>query len=279
MQFTLTKAKRWLLFLLATFFFYIITATVIYLLSLKFGQNAAGLRILAVVQDIFLFIAPALVTAMLITRLPATFLAVDRTPNLKICGWGILAMLFSIPAMNAIIAWNESLALPDALAPLEQILRASEDAARATMEKMMGAHSVPSLIVNVLIIGIMAAFSEEIFFRGTLQRLFATSGVNVHVAIWATAIIFSAFHMQFFGFVPRMLLGALFGYALMWSGSLWLPVVLHALNNSLYLITEYIMGAEAADNAEIAPWPFIVVSVALTIVALFCMHRSRRKDA
>lgn len=283
MKFTLPPVKRWLLFALATFFCYVVTAVTIFFIGYKFGASAAVMRISAVMQDILLFIFPAILTAMLITRLPATFLAVDRRPGASATVWGICALLLSIPAMNAIIAWNEALTLPAALKPLEDAMRAAEDAARNSMALLTGQHTILALVVNILIVAVLAAFSEELFFRGTLQRLLSTSRINIHVAVWAAAIVFSAFHMQFFGFVPRMLLGAFFGYALVWTGSLWTPVILHALNNTIYLIGEYFYPATASDAAPsltsgVLPWPYILASVILTASALFVMHRTTRRS-
>ncbi|MDE6177435.1 MAG: CPBP family intramembrane metalloprotease, partial [Paramuribaculum sp.] len=95
------------------------------------------------------------------------------------------------------------------------------------------------LIISVIIIGVLAGVSEELFFRGTLQRLLITRPMPPHIAIWLTAVIFSLVHFQFFGFVPRVLLGAFFGYLAWWSGSVWLPAIIHAVNNSVVVITEF----------------------------------------
>ena len=103
--------------------------------------------------------------------------------------------------------------------------------------QLMGTDTIGSIIMSILIIGLLAGFSEN-FFRGALQRLLSTAGRNIHVAVWLTAFIFSAVHMQFYGFVPRMLLGAMFGYMAVWSGSLWIAVIAHATNNSLVVIAQ-----------------------------------------
>ena len=107
----------------------------------------------------------------------------------------------------------------------------------------------------------------------------------VHTAVWLVAFIFSAVHMQFYGFFPRMLLGAFFGYALVWSGSLWLPVILHVLNNSVYIFGRYFLGddmanASAVDTIGADSIPLIVISVVLTALGLTILYRRRvRPDA
>ncbi|MDE6391000.1 MAG: CPBP family intramembrane metalloprotease, partial [Duncaniella sp.] len=94
-----------------------------------------------------------------------------------------------------------------------------------------------STIASILIVGVLAGLSEELYFRGALQRLLATSPLGAHTAVWVTATLFSLMHMQFYGLVPRILLGALFGYLFLWTGSIWLPVIIHALNNSIYILS------------------------------------------
>ncbi|MDE6395798.1 MAG: CPBP family intramembrane metalloprotease, partial [Muribaculaceae bacterium] len=96
---------------------------------------------------------------------------------------------------------------------------------------------VGSLVVSVLIVGILAGFSEELFFRGALQRLLSSAnGIKPIAAIFISAFIFSFIHFQFYGFFPRLILGIYFGYLLYRTGSLWIPAIVHAFNNSLYII-------------------------------------------
>ena len=99
-----------------------------------------------------------------------------------------------------------------------------------------------SLIVTVLMVGLMTGIGEELTFRGIIQSLVTEKSNNHHIAIWVTAIIFSAIHFQFFGFFPRMLLGAFFGYLMVWSGSIWLPIYAHFLNNSMAVVAAYMLN-------------------------------------
>lgn len=80
------------------------------------------------------------------------------------------------------------------------------------------------------------AITEEFFFRGALQRLIGKWNPNPHFVIWSAAILFSAFHLQFYGFIPRMLLGAYLGYLLLWTRSIWIPVFAHFINNATAVI-------------------------------------------
>lgn len=219
------------------------------------GKPEAVLRISTVVQDLFVFVVPAIGMAMVMTRVPARLLAVDKFPELKPTLIALATLVASIPAMNLIIKWNQEWHLPASMATIEETFRAMETAASDATDMLLANSSIPALIVSILIVGVLAGFSEELFFRGAIQRVLCMTRVNHHVAIWLVAFIFSAFHFQLFGFVPRLLLGAFFGYALYWSGSLWLPIFLHIFNNSLVVITAHNkpVGLDAASAAADTP--------------------------
>ncbi|MDP4687503.1 MAG: CPBP family intramembrane metalloprotease [Salibacteraceae bacterium] len=106
------------------------------------------------------------------------------------------------------------------------------------------------LIINLLVIAVFPAISEELFFRGFLQNTLLKMGRNHHVAIWVTAFIFSAIHMQFLGFFPRLILGAVLGYSAMYSRSLIVPIIGHFVNNGLAVVLTYYIGMEMMDTPE-----------------------------
>lgn len=260
----------------------VVTSLIIYGIGDKFSNPAAGLRICTVIQDILVFVLPAIAIAMIATRFPASLLGVDKLPDLRMTLLAILALLLSVPAMNVIVEWNQNITLPESLKPIEEQMRAMEQAAEASIKMILAGDSIPGLIVNVLIIGVLAGFSEELFFRGALQRLLTSGGRMPHLMIWVTAFLFSAFHMQFFGFVPRMLLGAFFGYLLWWSGSLWLPILIHALNNSIVVISQWMnenkvsstdidkIGTDISANTNIA---MVAISVTVTVAIIYLLAR------
>lgn len=219
------------------FLFTLVVASVIMQLVIgKWGDSTSALRIVTIIQDLLVFILPPIVTALLMTRLPAEFLEVMRKPRLLSVLAVVAAMLVAIPAMNVVIAWNASIDLPETMS----WFKTAEANAQAMIAKLMGEPTIGNLIMSVLIVGCLTGFAEELFFRGGLQKLLMCTRMNPHVAIWLAATIFSLFHLQIYGFVPRLLLGAFFGYLMWWSGSLWLPVIAHALNNTLVVITDWL---------------------------------------
>lgn len=270
------------------FLFSLIVAGVLisFLPHLMPGKPEAILRISAVIQDMFVFIVPAIGMAMVMTRLPAQLLAVDRFPTLKTAILALGVLIVSIPAMNCIIEWNQSLHLPQSMAAVEEYFRALEQNATDATNMLIANSSIPALLVAILIVGVLAGFSEELFFRGAFQRVLSMMHMNHHVAIWTAAIVFSAFHFQIFGFVPRMLLGAFFGYTLYWTGSLWLPIILHIFNNSLVVIAAYhkpagegvangidTFGGSLSSPIEIAS---VILSILMVTAGIYLLSKERR---
>ena len=238
----------WSCFFFGLVFASIITAALTGILSI--GSKPL-LTISIVLQDLLVFIIPAFITARFITSKPLSFLKLNVTPHWRDILFVILLLAISMPAMNYIVYLNEQLSLPDSLSAIEQWMRATEDAAKAVTDSFLTGNTLLGLLGCVLLLGVLTGLSEEMLFRGALQGTLIESR-NVHFSIWLTAFVFSVLHFQFFGFVPRMLLGAIFGYLLVWTGSLWVPVIAHALNNSVVVISSYFHPTtpEAANAIE-----------------------------
>jgi membrane protease YdiL (CAAX protease family) len=205
-------------------------------LNLTSPHAAAVLWILQTTGTTFPIITAPVIFAVLIVREPAGYIK----PNFKF-KWTLLlvvlaVMFFSNPAIEFLSNLNQKMVLP----PWLKWMRDSEDSAEKLMEVMLQMKTIPGLIFDVLLIGLVPAIIEEFMFRGVLQTIFVRWTKNTHVAIWITAILFSAFHMEFFGFLPRLLLGALFGYFVAWSGSIWPAVWAHFLNNATAVIATYL---------------------------------------
>jgi membrane protease YdiL (CAAX protease family) len=174
------------------------------------------------------------------------------------------AIVLSFMATNTVfIEWNATATFPEFLKDFEHWAREREDLAEKLTKFFVAFESDGQFLIGVIVIAVLPAIGEELVFRGMLQpELFRATG-NHHAAVWISAIIFSAFHMQFFGFVPRMLLGALFGYLYVWSGNLLLPMIAHFVNNGFSVLMMYLYqkGTIAVDmeSPEAAPWPLVLI--------------------
>ncbi|MDE6454254.1 MAG: CPBP family intramembrane metalloprotease [Muribaculaceae bacterium] len=280
----LTRRSRLVLFVCIAVLGYILTGLLTTVMLYKFGSvSARVLRVAALAQDMLALIAPAVVTAMMVTRLPAQLLELRGGVRPAMWGLALAVVPVATPAMNWVIEANANIEATGALSAFVDKLRTMEENAEAMITVMQGSGTWGDLILNILIIGVAAGFSEELFFRGALQRLLSTGGVNAHASIWIAAAVFSAVHMQFFGFVPRLLLGAYFGYLLLWSRSIWLPAAAHALNNTIYVTAQWIYQnhgtpAVTVDNIGLGKmWPLAIVSAIATAFMLRAVARRKRE--
>ena len=144
-------------------------------------------------------------------------------------------MLFN----GLLMYWNSQMVLPEFLSGVEQWMRDMETQLMELTVFLTDFQSIPELLTGILVIGVFAGVGEELFFRGLIQPKMQVYFRSPHWGIWVTAFIFSAIHAQFFGFFPRLFLGALFGYLYHYTGSLFYPILGHILNNALTLLLVY----------------------------------------
>ena len=142
---------------------------------------------------------------------------------------------------------------------------------------MTAMHSVSDLLIALLVIAILPGIGEELVFRGMTQQLFIESKFNPHLSIWLAAIIFSAIHFQFFGFLPRMLLGALFGYLFYWSGNLLIPIIAHVFTNGAQVLLMYIYKEDLLDTGmeEDPGLTFTTISISILLSFMFLYYFKR----
>jgi membrane protease YdiL (CAAX protease family) len=188
-----------------------------------------------------------------------------------------LLVIFIMPANSLIINWNAKLHLPDFMAGFEQWARAKEDELAELTKLIANFATIPRLLVGLLVIAVIPAIGEELVFRGILQRQLHRWTGSAHIAVWIAAIIFAAIHVQFFGFVPRALLGALFGYLYLWSGNIWVPIVAHFFNNGFTVFLLYLQQTKAIeyDIESTEPMPFytIALSAVLSAAVIYYLYR------
>lgn len=200
--------------------------------------DIGSLKLMQLIQSIGVFVLPPFVLAYLCSNNTTEFLHFDRQINLLVILFVVLFMILIVPFINLLGDLNQRLVLPKALAGLESMMKAYESQATQLTEKLLNVHNLPALFFNIFLIAVIPALGEELFFRGAIQGVLQQK-INAKAAIWITAIVFSAIHFQFYGFVPRMLLGAFLGYLLVWSGNLWLSIAAHFTNNVLAIIFYY----------------------------------------
>lgn len=246
-----------------------------------FQENTGALKGMLLISSITTFILPAWILYRSELGIHPYFERIKRVSLLQYL-FVFAAMLCFIPVMSLLAYWNESMQLPDSLQGIQQWMRASEDSAAVMTKQIVEESTWSGLLINLIILAIVPAIGEEMVFRGCLQNIFGRWILNKHVVIWLVAIIFSAFHMQFFGFIPRMLLGAFFGYLYVWSRNIYLPIFGHFINNASATITAFYytrkgITFEEMNNFEQEPIWVYLASLIFTVIFVVLYYRSTKK--
>lgn len=194
---------------------------------------------------------------------PVDTIPLLMTPLLVIMFMGINSLF---------IEWNANMHLPEFLKGLEEWARKKEDLAEEVTKLMTHFDSFGELILAVVVIAVIPAVGEELVFRGLIQNEMMRATKRSHLSIWIAAALFSAIHVQFFGFIPRLLLGALFGYLYYWSGSLSISMVAHFVNNGFQVVGLYLYQQGTSDfnmdEETSLPWTMIIFSTLITAALL-----------
>ncbi len=194
-----------------------------------------------------------------------------------------LGLVLSFMAANAwFVQWNAMLKLPAWLKAFEVWAQERESVAQSAIDLLTTFHSLPALGVAILVMAVIPAIGEELLFRGLVQHLFLGATKNIHFSIAMSALLFSAVHVQFYGFVPRFLLGTLFGYIYWWTKDLLFPMVAHFINNAFILLVLFLhqRGIIAQDitTMQAPPVPVVLLFGGITLALAICL-RQRGKCA
>ncbi len=249
-------------------------------------DNPKTIVILKVIQAfsvIIIFIIPAVLFAVFWTKPRIHYLGITARPAITTLLIAGLGMLFAMPVINWLSDVNQHLKLPEAFSGIETWMKQSEENAKVLTDAFTKGTSVGVLVLNLIVIALMAAVSEELFFRGLLQKVLIDCTRSKHISIWICAVVFSAFHMQFFGFLPRMLMGAYLGYLFLWSGSLWPGIFAHFVNNGMAVLLVWLVNrGEISDNADKVgiqqgEWIYVASSIVMVAASLFLVNRIEKR--
>lgn len=238
--------------------------------------------VLFVASTLGTFIIPALLYQRF--RKYKDVFPLENLSNWRFYLFGVL-LLFAIgPTMNMIGNLNQKMVLPDFLSGLEAWMKNQEDLMATITAQSVMVDRVDLLFLNIVVIAILPAIGEELFFRGILQHIFTRAFQNPILAIWVVAFIFSAIHLQFYGFLPRFILGVIFGYMLFWTNNIWVPIFAHFVNNAFVTIYAFYyarMGKTYEELVTINTYPIIVYIGSLifssVIVLLFYRYSKNKK--
>ena len=237
------------------------------------------LKYLQVFQTIGLFVVPSVIAAALFHPSWREYLMLHEKPT----GQSIVLVFVLIFVINPFINFtgeiNSGMHFPEWLSGVETWMRNAEDTAEKLTKAFLKVESAGGYLFNLFMIAVLPAIGEELLFRGVIQKLFTQMTRNHHWGIWLSAALFSALHLQFYGFIPRMLLGGMFGYLLVWSGSLWLPVIAHFINNAAAVTLLYLIDTGAVSprieefGTGAGEWYIALISFAVGLYLFFALRK------
>jgi membrane protease YdiL (CAAX protease family) len=242
--------------------------------SLKWIQTIGG--------GIGMFLVPALLFPQML-KWDANRLFQYKTPvSAFSLLMGVLIVFVSVPGVSGLFQLNQGLSFPESLKDLEISIRAMEEQAAALTKIFVSADNLSMLFLNIFVVALVPAVAEELLFRGVLFKYTHLIFGNLWVAMILSALIFSGFHGQFYGFLPRFALGLVLAYLFYASGSIWVPILAHFVNNAMAVILTYFEKDltvfrifEESYNFE---WYWSVLSILATIGLCVWYGNSKEKS-
>ncbi len=239
------------------------------------SNPAAALRLQSALSSIGSFLVPSLLFSYCQDRRWWHYNLADRKPASYFINVTIILSIIILPIVALLAQWNESI-------PLPELLQGLENDANDILEQFLQEHTYKSLVLNIFVLGLIPAVCEEFLFQGSIQPFLTEWSKRPHLAIWITAFIFSAIHLQFAGFIPRFLLGAYLGYLLYWSKSLWLPILAHFLHNAFTIMLSFSLEGRGIDLDNIkftqihGAIPMLATCIVGTTIGLIFMWKTQQ---
>lgn len=236
-------------------------------------QGQTIIRILQISQTIGLFILPSLVMAFLVSEKPWMFLGFKSVTS-RLVFLSVILMIVALPGINLMASLNAMIDMPQWMIDFEHT-------AERIIRALLQTESIGVVMLNIFMVAVLPAIGEELLFRGVIQPYLCKIFRSTFIGVLFTAIFFSAFHFQFQGFIPRMLLGLIFGYLYIWTKSIWVPIAVHFVNNGLAVVVFYFISkgdipALVEKVGEVGHlWSLGALSLAATAALTWMIYRER----
>jgi len=226
-----------------------------------------------------LFVLPPIILVWMRGKPVFSELRISVKPH---AGWVLFCMLLMVvqlPLINGLGALNAEMVFPDFLKGLENWMRVKEDETGVMTKAFLDMPTYLHLAEALLVMAVIPALGEELLFRSAMQPIISKWTKMPHLSIWITAFIFSFIHFQFFGFLPRFLMGAFLGYLFYWTGNIWYSIAAHFVNNGLtvvmYFLVQHKYIEETTDDLGVGQgsFPEIAVSLALAVGGIMLIRK------
>jgi uncharacterized protein len=247
-------------------------------MDLSIPSNLNFVRALQVIQFVALFLVPSVIAAKLFSLNERKYLGIRKPYHWLYFLGGILVITLALPLTNLLGELNKDVQFPRGI---ETWMKNAEEEATRTMRSLLSQRSVTDLVINIICIAGLAAIGEELLFRGVVQRLLIKMFRNVWIGIIISAILFSALHMQFYGFLPRFMLGVLLGALYWYSGSLWVPILTHFFYDASLIVIAFFNPEMLNDETPVPMRGFVILGIIglILIILIFKWMKSASRSS
>lgn len=215
-------------------------------MMLEASDPVTAIRISQTFVTIGTFLIPSLLFAYCQNRQWFDYNAANRRPPQSMINMVLILSMTLLPVVGMLSSFNQNIMPQEGT--IAEFMRNLEEAANDILKLVTSQRSSWDLISNIMVFAVLAGICEEFLFQGALQPLMMKWTKNPHVGILLTAFIFSVLHFQFYGFIPRFMLGVYLGYLFYWSRSLWLPILAHILHNALSILIDFTLQGRGIDT-------------------------------
>lgn len=227
------------------------------------------------VNNLLMFAVAALVFCTMVMKSKISTYFNFKSINLLLLGLSLLYMVVSYPLIGYSVNLLSHINFPSWMSSMDE-------QSIETLMSVLNMNNIGDLILNLFIVAIIPAVGEELLFRGVIQKELKRHMTNQHIAIWITAFVFSAVHLQIEGFPPKFILGLVLGYTYHYTKNIWYPILLHLFNNgsqliALYISNEEISEIEMSEGTDIH-WSIALLSLALSVLMYTTLKNKTTED-
>ncbi len=218
------------------------------------------------------FLVPGLFGAYLFSNYPSEFLKINRFPPpvFTVVLLAVVLTLSSAVVSDALVRFSQMFQFPESWGAFKELLEEMEATMREQIDAFLVMENFGDFLEVFMIMAILPAVCEETLFRGALQPVLIKGFKNYHVGIWITGFLFALLHQQFYTFLSIMALGVVLGYLKEWGKSLWLPILVHLINNGGIVVAIYFFDMNYDEVNEMTSWRWeVAVTGFLIFVAAF----------
>ncbi len=237
----------------------------------------SAIRTVQLVSTFLIFFVPAWLASLILSKRPMKLMGFQMAFNRKQITLVVLIMLAALPMVGGLSKLNELIPLP---AAMEKIFKDLEDTYTEQVKVLSHIRGFGDYLISLLIMAIAPAAFEETFFRGGMQNLLQRGTGNKWLSIIITSILFSAIHFSWYGFIVRFALGVVLGSIYAYSGSLWLSIWAHALNNAIVVTQLYLLSRQGKpiDDAMKDSYPIWVGIIAMGLLIALISYFKKVSD-